>query len=157
MSNQGNSESNGSANPPSGWTLKVNGEVVTSAPGFGWCGINNGDAIDVTDEDGTYYDHQYTEGTHVWGIWNGSIPEIELSQTLKNLPKGAYTLKADVMVQNQWAGNCLTTQRIFANDYVQMWGYDGYYEMNMPAGRALAERRHAFLETFLRELEEETR
>ena len=100
---------------------------------FGWCGINNGDAIDVTDEDGTYYDHQYTEGTHVWGIWNGSIPEIELSQTLKNLPKGAYTLKADVMVQNQWAGNCLTTQRIFANDYVQMWGYDGYYEMNMPA------------------------
>ena len=133
LSNQGNSESNGSANPPSGWTLKVNGEVVTSAPGFGWCAINNGDAIDVTDEDGTYYDHQYTEGTHVWGIWNGSIPEIELSQTLKNLPKGAYTLKADVMVQNQWAGNCLTTQRIFANDYVQMWGYDGYYEMNMPA------------------------
>ena len=30
-------------------------------------------------------------------------------------------------------------------------------EMNTPAGRALAERRHAFLETFLRELEEETR
>ena len=130
---QNNSDSNGSMVPPYGWTLKINGEVTTTAPGFGWCAINGGDAIDVTDEDGSYYDRQPTDGDHLWGIWNGTIPEIELSQTLQGLPSGAYTLTADVMVQNQWAGDCNTTQRIFANDCVQMWGYDGFYEMNMPA------------------------
>ena len=138
MRNQGDRESDGASNPPYGWTLKVNGEVVTTAPGFGWCGINKGDAIDVTDDEGNYFDHQPTDGTHLWGIWNGTVPEVELSQTLVGLPSGAYTLQADVMVQNQWAGDCNTTQRIFANDCVQMWGYEGFYEMNMPADAASA-------------------
>ncbi len=133
MSNQGNTESNGSQPAPAGWTLKIDGEVMTTAPGFGWCAINRGDDIDVTDEQGNYYSHQYTDGEHVWGVWNGTIPEIEISQTLKNMPAGTYTLQADVMVQNQWAGNCLTTQRLFANNYVQMWGTEGFHEVNLPA------------------------
>ena len=133
MSNQGNTESNGSQPAPAGWTLKIDGEVMTTAPGFGWCAINRGDDIDVTDEQGNYYSHQYTDGEHVWGVWNGTIPEIEISQTLKNMPAGTYTLQADVMVQNQWAGNCLTTQRLFANNYVQMWGTEGFHEANLPA------------------------
>lgn len=133
MSNQGNTESNGSQPAPAGWTLKIDGEVMTTAPGFGWCAINRGDDIDVTDEQGNYYSHQYTDGEHVWGVWNGTIPEIEISQTLKNMPTGTYTLQADVMVQNQWAGNCLTTQRLFANNYVQMWGTEGFHEVNLPA------------------------
>jgi len=132
MSAQGGTESNGSQPAPTGWTLKVDGEVLSGAPGFGWCAINRGDNIDVTDEQGNYWSNQYTDGEHVWGIWNGTIPEIELSQTLKNMPVGAYTLRADVMVQNQWAGNCLTTQRLFANDYVQMWGTEGFHEVNLP-------------------------
>lgn len=36
------------------------------------------------------------------------------------------------MVQNNWAGNNITTQRIFANNYVQFWGQASDYEINMP-------------------------
>ena len=110
----------------------MDGEVVEGTPGFGWCAINRGDAIDVTDYEGNHYDHQYTDGEFLWGIWNGNIPEIELSQTLNHLPAGNYTLQADVMVEYNWAGNCLTTQRLFANNFVQMFGSEGYHEINLP-------------------------
>jgi len=132
LSAQGGQVSNGSQPAPTGWTLKVDGEEVTGAPGFGWCAINTGDVIDITDDQGNYYDHQYTDGDHLWGIWNGDIPEIEFCQQLKNLPVGNYTLQADVMVEYNWAGNCLTTQRLFANDFVQMFGSEGYHELNLP-------------------------
>lgn len=117
---------------PYGWTLVINGEENAN-PALGWCGINSGDNIDVVLEDGTVIDHQYTDGTHLWGIWDNDIPEVELSQTLTGMPEGTYTLTADVMVQYQWAGNNITTQRIFGNDYVQMWGIpEDYDETNMP-------------------------
>ena len=132
LSAQGGNPSDSSQPAPTGWTLTVDGEVVEGAPGFGWCAINRGDNIDVYDDEGNYYDHQYTDGEFLWGIWNGSIPEIELSQTLKHLPQGNYTLKADVMVEYNWAGNCLTTQRIFANNAVQMFGSESYHELNLP-------------------------
>lgn len=132
LSNQDGAPSNGSVAPPKGWTLKVDGEVVTEAPAFGWCAINRGDNIDVTDEQGVHHDHQYTDGEFLWGIWNGNIPEIEISQTLLNMPVGNYTVKADVMVEYNWAGNCLTTQRLFGNDCVQMFGHDYYHQTNLP-------------------------
>ena len=132
LSNQGGSPSNSSVAPPAGWTLKVNGEEVTEAPAFGWCAINHGDNIDVTDDEGVHHDHQYTDGEYLWGIWNSDIPEIEMSQTLYNMPVGNYTVKADVMVEFNWAGNCLTTQRLFGNDCVQMFGADYYHEVNLP-------------------------
>lgn len=134
LSNQGNSPSSGTANPPYGWTLKLDGEVIEKAPGLAWCGINNGDNISVMLDDGTEITHQYTDGTHLWGIWDSNIPEVELSQTFMNMPMGTYTLQADVMVQYNWAGDCTTTQRIFGNNYVQMWGQESAYsELNLPA------------------------
>ena len=132
LRNQSNSPSNGVENAPYGWTLTIDGEEVTKPSFGGWCAINGGDAIDVTDDEGNYWDHQYTDGTHLWGIWTNYVPEVELSQTLNNMPKGTYTLTADVMVQYNWAGDCMTTQRIFGNRYVQMFGSEGAHEINLP-------------------------
>ena len=131
---QNNNNSSGVENPPVGWTLVMNGIECTSRSDYGkaganlgWCAINGGDGISSTDENGTYWDHQYTDGEHLWGIWGGNIPEIELSQTIKGLPAGTYTLSCDMVVQYNWGGQCLTTQRIFANKYVQMFGAEDTY------------------------------
>jgi hypothetical protein len=138
-STQGSGSSGGVENTPKGWNLYVNGaQCVTAAETreagiTGWCAINNGDNINVELEDGTVVTHQYSDGDHLWGIWNGTIPEIELSQTLQNMPAGTYTLTCDVLVQYNWAGYCITTQRIFANDYVAMYSFEGNYANNMPA------------------------
>jgi len=130
LSNQGNSSSSGVVAPPAGWDLYIDGKKVTTASEIqaagvtGWCAINGGDDISsygATDENGDVISVQYVDGTHLWGIWNGNIPEVELSQSFSGLPAGTYTLGAYVMVEYQWAGNCLTTQRIFANKYVQMF------------------------------------
>ena len=131
LSNQNNTPSDGAQPAPAGWTLKVKGEEVETIGG-GWCAINRGDAIEVYDEEGNFYDHQYTDGEYLWGVWTGTIPEMEISQTLKNLPVGNYTLNADVMVQWNWAGDCLTTQRLFANGYIQMFGTEGAHALNLP-------------------------
>ncbi|MCR5131723.1 MAG: hypothetical protein K6C10_09735 [Prevotella sp.] len=135
LSAQNNRESSGSENPPAGWNLYLNGEQQITAPSLGWCAINNGDDISgygVYDEDGNPVTVQYVEGSHLWGIWNGNIPEVELSQTITGLPAGTYVLSANVMVEYQWAGNCLTTQRIFANDYVEMFGTEEDHAVNLP-------------------------
>ncbi len=132
LSAQDNSVSDGAQPCPTGWNLYVDGQPAQTVSG-GWCAINHGDAISVELEDGNVIDHQYTDGEHLWGIWNSNMPEVELSQTLKNLPVGTYTLQADVMVQFNWAGDNTTTQRIFGNNFVQMWGSEGAYsELNMP-------------------------
>ena len=134
LSAQGGVDTGGSVNPPAGWDLFIDGEQQTSAPPLGWCGINGGDDISsagIVDDEGNPVTKQYVEGTHLWGIWNGSIPNVELSQTLTGLPNGTYVLSANVMVQYQWAGNCLTTQRIFANDCVQMFGTEEEHAVNL--------------------------
>lgn len=136
LSNQGNTESSGSANPPAGWDLYINGIQCTSTGDYssagaslGWCAINSGDALsDAVDDDGNEITVQYTDGTHLWGIWAGTIPEVELSQVITGLPAGTYILSADVMVEYNWAGDCTTSQRIFANDWVELWGEESYYE-----------------------------
>ena len=131
------SESGGVAAPPTGWTLTVNGDVQDASTimsqGLNWCAINTGDAIDVIDNSGTVHTQQPTDGEHLWGIWASNMPEVELSQTIKGLPQGTYLLKADVMVQHNWAGNNITTQRIFGNSCVQMWGEVDYYTSNATA------------------------
>ncbi|MBO4315089.1 MAG: hypothetical protein J5867_03865 [Prevotella sp.] len=136
MSAQGNAESGGASAPPAGWTLTLDGEVVTGVPAVGWCGINSGDGgmdqYGAYDEDGNLLTSQVVDGQRLWGIWNDRIPEVELSQTLTGLPAGTYVLSAYVMVEHQWAGNCLTTQRIFANNYVTMFGSEETHAVNLP-------------------------
>jgi hypothetical protein len=138
LSAQGNSNTAGVVAAPRGWDLYINGiqcqtaSDITSAGVTAWCGINGGDDINVELEDGTIVNKQYSDGEHLWGIWNGTIPEVQLSQTLTNMPAGTYTLTCDVLVQYNWAGYCITTQRIFANNYVAMYSYEGNYVNNMP-------------------------
>lgn len=138
LSAQNNSSTAGVVAPPKGWNLYIDGTQcitardITAAGINAWCGINGGDDINVELEDGTIVNKQYSDGEHLWGIWNGTIPEVELSQTLKNMPAGTYTLTCDVLVQYNWAGYCITTQRIFANNYVAMYSYEGNYANNMP-------------------------
>ena len=135
---QGTPASGGVENAPKGWNLYLNGAQCTTkseiqAAGVsGWCAINGGDNIGLELEDGTWVDHQYTDGERLWGIWNDVIPEVELSQTLTAMPAGTYTLTCDVLVQYNWAGYCITTQRIFANDYVAMYSYESNYANNLP-------------------------
>lgn len=137
MSAQGNAESSGASRTPAGWTLTLDGQVVTGVPALGWCGINSGDGgmdqYGAYDDDGNLLTSQVVDGQRLWGIWNDRIPEVELSQTLVGLPAGTYVLSAYVMVEHQWAGNCLTTQRIFANNYVTMFGSEETHAINLPS------------------------
>lgn len=134
LSAQGGSGSSGTANPPAGWTLTLNGDTITSNPsnyGLNWCAINGGDGINVEVGD-EVITKQPTDGENLWGIWASSMPEVELSQTITGMPAGTYLLTADVMVQNNWAGNNISTQRIFANGCVELWGEAGTYN-NLPS------------------------
>lgn len=137
LSAQGNNVSNGVAAPPAGWGIVIEGKEcktaseVSAASGAGWCAINNGDALnDTYNIDGEQIFNQYTDGERLWGMWGSAIPEIELSQTISHLPAGTYTLTCDIVVQNDWAGMNLGTQRIFANDYVCMYGAEEDYIQN---------------------------
>lgn len=122
------------ANPPAGWTLKFNDvECATSAEygaagaNMGWCAINEGDGINEVDQNGTEWFAQYTDGNHLWGIWAGNMPKVELSQHFSGLPAGTYVLSCDMVVQYNWGGHCVTTQQIFANDYICMYGAEETY------------------------------
>ena len=137
LSAQGNVNSDGTSAPPAGWNLYMNGEQVTTAAevgaanGGGWCAINSGDNLnDVTDGEGNPVYVQYTDGEHLWGLWSNAVPVVELSQTIKGLPAGQYTLTADIVVQNDWAGMNLGMQHLFANDYVTMFGAESDYIQN---------------------------
>ncbi len=134
LSAQGNRNSDGIVNPPAGWTLKFNDVLVTDASQYsgaganvGWCAINGGDPINADDENGNNWTHQYTDGSHLWGIWGGNMPEVELSQTIEGLPAGTYILECDMIVEHNWGGYNVTTQRIFGNDYVQMYADEATY------------------------------
>ena len=139
MSSQPGGDTSGVADAPAGWTLILDGDTCRTAADINshgvnaWCGINSGDAISVTLDDGTLIERQPTDGEKLWGIWNEDIPEVELSQKLTGLPMGTYILTVDVMVQDNWAGNNITTQRIFGNNYVQMFADEITHEINLPA------------------------
>lgn len=151
LSAQNDQNTSGAVNPPAGWDLSFYGTPVTSVSDYteankgnviNWCGINTGDNINVDTEDGIIT-QQPTEGDHLWGIWAANMPEVELSQSFTGIPAGTYELYADVMVQNDWAGSGVTTQRLFANNYVMMWGTEDDYANNatadMKAAQALDE------------------
>lgn len=149
MSSQPSGDSGGVADAPKGWTVVLDGDTCKtsgdmSAHGIAnWCAINSGDAINVTLEDGTVVEKQPTDGDKLWGIWTANMPEVELSQTLTGLPAGTYVMTADVMVQNNWAGDNITTQRIFANEYIQMFSSEVAHELNLPADAVAAAQRNA--------------
>ncbi len=129
LSNQNNSPSSGPANAPAGWTLTLNGveckttaDYTAAGAAMNWCAINNGDEINAYDEQGEYWTTQYTDGEHLWGIWADNMPEVELSQSFTGIPKGTYILSCDLICPfDAWSGDGMTTQRIFANDYIQMY------------------------------------
>lgn len=145
-------ESGSTENPPVGWTLKLNGVEVASKAEYSatgaamnWCAINNGDIINAVDELGTAWTTQYTDGTHLWGIWADNMPEVELSQTITGLPAGTYNLYCDMVVPNDWSGYSITTQRIFANHYVQMFSNEGHYsELNETEDMKAAKKRDSY-------------
>lgn len=134
LSSQNGNNSDGPEGAPAGWHLFINGtEVFTSADTRAagqnsWCAINRGDNLEVEFE-GETYTHQYTDGEHLWGVWADNVPTVEIYQEL-TLPAGIYTLKADVVVQHDWGGMNITTQRLFANDAVMMYGRDYDYGEN---------------------------
>ena len=136
LSAQGGNNSDGAVAPPAGWELFLNDAQVFTAAEVAaavgaWCAINSGDQLsDVYDAEGNPATSQYTDGEHLWGIWSAAVPVVELSQTIKGLPAGQYTLTADIVVQNDWAGYNLGMQRIFANDYVTMFGAETDYVQN---------------------------
>lgn len=134
LSAQGNNNSDGVANPPAGWNIYVEGNKCETSSDLNkngvtnWCAINRGDNLtDVINTQGEPVYNQYTDGDHLWGIWSGAVPVLELSQTIEGLPAGTYTLTADIVVQNDWAGMNLGMQRLFANDYVTMYGAEEDY------------------------------
>lgn len=136
LSAQDGNNSNGVEATPYGWHLMLEGnesstKAENSSYGMGWCAINSGDNIDITDPDGNQWFVQYTEGEHLWGIWANPVPAVELYQEL-NLPAGVYTLSADIIVQNDWAGFNLGGQRLFAGDYVTMFGDESRYSVYLP-------------------------
>ena len=138
LSSQDNRNSDSVENPPAGWLLKLNGEYCYSKADYaktgstlGWCAINGGDAINANDLDGVKWTHQYTDGEHVWGVWAADMPEVELSQIITGLFPGTYKLSCDVVVEWNWGGPCLTTQRLFANNYVKMFGTENKYESHI--------------------------
>ncbi len=134
LSAQGNVGSGGPANAPAGWTLTLNGveckttaDYAAAGASLAWCAINGGDPINDVDEQGTPWTTQYSEGEHLWGIWAQNVPEVELSQSFTGVPKGTYILSCDLVCPWDWAGDGVTTQRIFANDYVQMYSTEDNY------------------------------
>lgn len=142
LANQGGNASDGTQPAPYGWTLTVNGTQCATVADLNaqgvqnWCAINRGDNIsgfELYDEDGNLIERQPTDGDYLWGIWAPNIQDVELSQTLTGLPSGTYILTADVMVQWDWAGDNLTTQRIFANNAVCMYGKPEDYLYNATA------------------------
>lgn len=147
QSTQPGGDSGGVADAPKGWDLVLNGDTCKTAGDMSahgianWCAINSGDAISVTLEDGTVVERQPTEGDKLWGIWTANMPEVEISQTLTGLPMGTYIMTADVMVQNNWAGDNITTQRLFANEYIQMFSTEIAHELNLPADAQDAAQR----------------
>jgi len=144
MTSQPGGDTGGVADAPKGWTLVINGDTCRTvsdinAQGINaWCGINSGDPIKVGIAEGDTVYQQPVDGAKLWGIWNSNIPEVELSQTITGLPMGTYTLTANVMVEYNWAGDNITTQRIFGNDCVQMFSTDGNHELNLPADAVAA-------------------
>ncbi len=81
-----------------GWTL-----TYPASTQFTWCGAENSG------------DPQTRTGNYIFGIWNSSIPEFEIAQTVVGLAPGRYKVMVDMMVSASSTGaSRLAGQRLFA-------------------------------------------
>ncbi|MBR4845414.1 MAG: glycoside hydrolase family 127 protein, partial [Bacteroidaceae bacterium] len=110
LSNQRGVAGNEMKAGPFGWDLKRDGEIVTN-PTWWWCSINS---------DG----NMYKEGNYVWGIWDYTYGDIELSQTLTGLANGEWKLSARLMNNHTEANN---HARIFLNNSCMLAGNEEDY------------------------------
>lgn len=120
LSAQNGNVTSGVAAPPKGWEITVNGTKCTTAAEISaagiqaWCGVN-GDVDDTRD------------GTYGFGIWAASVPEFQLSQTIKGLKGGYYTVTCQLMGSSNGSGSRMTTQRLFVNNFSQYFGSETDY------------------------------
>lgn len=80
--------------------------------GWTWTGRTGGWQDVNTDGDGT------KDGSYIAGYWNGSIGDVECSQTLTGLPNGYYRVTALATVSTGRS----TLQRLFANGKSVLYG-----------------------------------
>jgi hypothetical protein len=83
---------------PQGWTVDSNTD---------WWGVNYG---------GGNGDPAATDGSFIFGVWNGTVTGASISQTISNLPKGNYTLTVDLHASGTMTESRLGNQRLFANE-----------------------------------------
>ena len=119
LSAQHDEEANSARPAPFGWTVKKNGvEVNPTEAGWYWAAIN---------ADGG----DYMQGRHIWGIWNGNnYGDIELSQTLTEMPEGRWRLTALMMVSGNESNN---QARLFLNNNSMLAGSESDFS-SLPAG-----------------------
>ncbi|HEY6914469.1 MAG TPA: hypothetical protein VI413_07320, partial [Paludibacter sp.] len=101
-------------NNPGFETGNLTGWTFTGTSGFAWAGVN-------TDGDAT------KTGSYIAGIWNSTIADVELSQSLSGLPNGNYRVTADLMGSSNATTSRLTTQRLFANAKSKLFGLSTSY------------------------------
>lgn len=94
---------------PQSWSL--------STTSLTWYGIN----VKNT------WDDNPTDGTHIFGVWNGTSVPVTLSQSV-TLPKGKYALSVDMHASNRSDAVRLGNQRVFAGDNI------GYFKDQCIAG-----------------------
>ena len=115
--NLSNQPSEGANSVPFGWTLTKDGTVVTDPVDWAWCGCNK--------------DVNYGDGSYIWGVWHwGSYGNMELSQTLSNMPNGRWRLTARLMNNHTEAGNLA---RVFAGNNSMLAGTEADYSQ-LPEG-----------------------
>ncbi|WP_340114256.1 beta-L-arabinofuranosidase domain-containing protein [Maribellus mangrovi] len=91
-----------------------NGWTWIGTSGYAWVGVNN-------DGDNT------KTGTYIAGTWNSVIGDVELSQSISDIPNGMYTVTADLMGSSNGTTSRLTTQRVFANSVCMLFGAEDDY------------------------------
>lgn len=122
--------------PPTGWSILIN-DVPCATPEeiienglVTWCGCN-------MDADAT------KTGDFIFGIWNASIPNFEISQVIENVPNGHYVVTVDMATPLSGTLSRLGGQRVFLNDqesyfkdYVidEETGLGEYYEASTDQG-----------------------
>ena len=73
------------------------------------------------------WDDNPTDGTHLFGVWNGSSVPVAISQSV-TLPQGKYVLSVDMHASNRSNATRLGNQRVFAKDC------NGYFKDQCIAG-----------------------
>ena len=87
---------------PRGWTVSSNTT---------WWGVNQG---------GGNEDPSATDGNFIFGVWDNNVLSASISQPIRNLPSGKYTLTVDIHAPGRIAEARLGNQRLFANDHTAL-------------------------------------